>query len=328
MAKAESYLQTSLLTRRSLGWAAFIGLGAACLLAGCGALYPPPAPPANVANTAATPGPAMSNTETAAEPTAAPAAFYDVLTASLAERGQNLESVCPQADPVAKRVMQDYGAMFVAGPQVKAPPVCVFASDEQVKQFQQAAGNIAQNFGAVAIELQPEAMKALLAARADAQTQGLDITPRGGEAARRSYPDTVRLWESRFTPALAHWQQLGKIPAAQAAQLRAAALPEQVRGVLELEARGLWFSKDFSKSILYSVAAPGASQHLSMLALDVTEFANPRARAILAQRGWFQTVQSDLPHFTYLGLKESELPARGLRRVVSGGQVFWIPNVN
>ena len=65
-----------------------------------------------------------------------------------------------------------------------------------------------------------------------------------------------------------------------------------------------------------------------MLALDVTEFGNPRVRAILAQHGWFQTVQSDLPHFTYLGLEEKDLPARGLRRATSGGQVFWIPNVD
>jgi hypothetical protein len=39
-------------------------------------------------------------------------------------------------------------------------------------------------------------------------------------------------------------------------------------------------------------------------------------------------VQSDLPHFTFLGLSETDLPARGLRRVNVGEQAFWIPNVN
>ena len=45
-----------------------------------------------------------------------------------------------------------------------------------------------------------------------------------------------------------------------------------------------------------------------MLAFDVNEFDNPRVREILAKHGWFQTVLSDLPHFTYLGLKEKDLP--------------------
>jgi hypothetical protein len=34
-----------------------------------------------------------------------------------------------------------------------------------------------------------------------------------------------------------------------------------------------------------------------------------------------------LPHFTYLGVKESELPALGLKPVTIGSQKFWIPNV-
>jgi hypothetical protein len=36
---------------------------------------------------------------------------------------------------------------------------------------------------------------------------------------------------------------------------------------------------------------------------------------------------SDLPHFTYLGLRERDLPARGLRRVESAGQTFWVPDM-
>ncbi len=96
---------------------------------------------------------------------------------------------------------------------------------------------------------------------------------------------------------------------------------------MEWESKGLYFSKDLSKSILFSVAAPGASQHIFMLALDVEQFANKNVREILADHGWFQTVLSDLPHFTYLGVKESELPALGLKKVTHGGQIFWIPNI-
>ncbi|HWS55608.1 MAG TPA: hypothetical protein VN228_15825, partial [Pyrinomonadaceae bacterium] len=102
---------------------------------------------------------------------------------------------------------------------------------------------------------------------------------------------------------------------------------EQVAAVLELERDGMYFSTDFSKSILHSVAAPGASQHLAMLAFDVAEFRDARVRRLLERHGWFQTVLSDLPHFTYLGLPEEELPARGLRRVVMHEQAFWVPDL-
>jgi hypothetical protein len=81
------------------------------------------------------------------------------------------------------------------------------------------------------------------------------------------------------------------------------------------------------KSILYSVAAPGASQHIFMLALDVQQFGDKRVRDILADNGWFQTVVSDLPHFTFIGVSEPELPSLGLKPVTSGGQKFWIPNL-
>src|SRR2546422_4320125 len=96
---------------------------------------------------------------------------------------------------------------------------------------------------------------------------------------------------------------------------------------LDLEKNEIYFSKDLSKSILYSIAAPGTSQHIAMLALDVTEFQDPRVREILAKHGWFQTVLSDLPHFTFLGLKEDDLPKHGLKSVVVNEQTFWIPNV-
>ncbi len=64
-----------------------------------------------------------------------------------------------------------------------------------------------------------------------------------------------------------------------------------------------------------------------MLALDVEQFLDARVRRILARHGWFQTVKSDLPHFTYLGLAEKDLPSYCLRPTKSGAQLFWIPNV-
>jgi hypothetical protein len=257
-----------------------------------------------------------------------PAPFYDVLRKALQKRKTKLEIMCPSGDPVARRVLEDYGAIFVASRKVTPPPVCVFTSEAQVAQFQRDAGVASEMINDDQIELQPEAMKALLKAREEANKEDLDITPRdGSEAARRNYDDSVRLWNTRFLPALDYWIGKGKLTDAQAERLRNLALHDQVAEVLELEKSEIYFSKDLSKSILYSIAAPGTSQHIAMLALDVTEFQNPRVRELLAKHGWFQTVLSDLPHFTFLGLKESDLPRHGLKSVVVDGQTFWIPNV-
>lgn len=258
----------------------------------------------------------------------APVSFYRALESALKERGLRLEEVCDRTDPVGRRILEDYGAVFVASESVLPPPVCIFRSEADVIRFQAQAKFKAAVIGGTRIELQPAAMDALQAAREEARRVGLEITPRGGEeAARRSYQDTVRLWNTRFLPALSYWMKRGRLTKEQVARLKGLSLTEQVREVLELEADGIYFSKDFSKSILYSIAAPGTSQHIMMLALDVEQFLDARVRRILARHGWFQTVKSDLPHFTYLGLDEAELPARGLRQVSSGSQLFWIPNV-
>lgn len=258
----------------------------------------------------------------------APVGFYKALEGALKARGWRLEEVCDRTDPVGRRILEDYGAVFVASSSVQPPPVCIFKSETDVVSFQTEAKFTASVVGGTRIELQPAAMDALQAARAEARREGLDITPRGGtEAARRSYQDTVRLWNTRFLPALSYWMKRGRLTKEQVARLKSLTLTEQVREVLELEQSGIYFSKDFSKSILYSIAAPGTSQHIMMLALDVEQFLDARVRRILARHGWFQTVKSDLPHFTYLGLDEAELPARGLRQVTSGSQLFWIPNV-
>jgi hypothetical protein len=247
--------------------------------------------------------------------------------AALARRGLSLERFCPAGDVLARRVLEEYGALFVAE-GVRLPAGCVFESEEAVERFQREAGWRAEEMDGALIELQPPAMAALVAARREAARAGLRITPRGGsEAGRRSYADSLRLWRSRCDPALDHWCAEGRLEGREAERVRGLPLREQASAVLELERGGIFFSKDFKKSILQSVAAPGASQHLAMLAFDVEEFADPRVCRLLERRGWFQTVLSDLPHFTYLGLDERELPARGLRRVQSGDQTFWVPDL-
>jgi hypothetical protein len=57
----------------------------------------------------------------------------------------------------------------------------------------------------------------------------------------------------------------------------------------------------------------------------VKEHEDSKVRDILAKHGWYQTVISDLPHFTYLGTGESELSRLGLKKTGKDGRMFWIP---
>ena len=246
-----------------------------------------------------------------------------------ADKRLKLDTICPtETDPVAKRVFAEYGAMFVSKDTVAFPPKCVFADQNEVADFQNRTASETYDFGGTTIELQSAAMKDLLKAVAEAKKIGLQITPRGrSSSGKRSYEDTSRIWDSRFLPALSYWQKRGKISAKDADAAKMMKTQDQVVQVMEWEADKLWFNTNFSRTIFSSVAAPGTSQHLSMLALDVNQYADARVRAILNKHGWFQTIANDTPHFTYLGYTEDELPKRGLRPERSGGFTFWVPNL-
>jgi hypothetical protein len=256
--------------------------------------------------------------------------------------GIALSEICDLENSVANRVFREYGAMFVGnsriyadfkqaitGNQIRFLVNCVFQNEQQVALYQANVPSKTATIGGVTVELQADALDALMNAIAEARGKNLRITPRGGSmAAKRTYQDTVTLWNSRFYPALSYWTGRGRISRRDAEAVKSYDIQRQVEQVLEWEDQKIWFSKDLSKSILYSVAAPGASQHIFMLALDIEQFANKDVRAILARHGWFQTVKSDLPHFTYLGVEELQLPSLGLQAVFVSGQKFWIPKMN
>jgi hypothetical protein len=230
-------------------------------------------------------------------------------------------------DSVGLKLLSEYGSMCIAGGGATAPSKIFFRDEADVSSFQSGLQKSSENIGGFNIELQAAAMTALKKAVAEAQAAGKNITPRNADAAKRSYQQTVENWASRVNPGLQYWVSKGKLTASEAARIKALSPSEQVPEILKLEEGGVYFSKDFSKSILYSVAAPGSSQHIFMLALDVEQYADKSVREILARNGWFQTIQSDLPHFTYLGVAESELSAKGLKAVEVGGQKFWVPNI-
>ena len=231
------------------------------------------------------------------------------------------------SDTVGQKMLKEYGAMFVAKGGASPPNTVVFKNEAEVSAWQSGVSKSKENVGGFDLELQAAAMKGLKDAIAEAKQNSLNITPRGADSAKRNYSGTVELWASRVNPGLTHWVGKGKLPASEAARIKALSPFEQVPEIFKLESQGMFFAKDLSKSIIYSVAPPGTSQHISMLALDVSEHENARVRDILAKHGWFQTVVSDLPHFTFLGVPENQLAGLGLKKTTDGGRVFWLPNI-
>lgn len=230
-------------------------------------------------------------------------------------------------DDAGKLLLREYGSVFVAGNGVVAPKKVVFKDEADVRAFQASAPQSTETVGGISLTLQTPAMNALKEAIAEARAAGLAIGPRGSDSAKRGYQQTVTLWASRVNPGFVFWVGKGRVTQAEASRIKAMSPFQQVPEILRLERDGIYFAKDLSKSIIYSVAPPGTSQHLSMLALDVQQNENSRVRAILARHGWFQTVSSDLPHFTYLGVSEGELPGLGLKPVTNSGRTFWVPDI-
>lgn len=228
-------------------------------------------------------------------------------------------------DDAGRLLLKEYGAVFMARGGVTPPKTVVFKDQAEVTAFQNSLKTSSETIGGFNVELQAAAMDGLRKAIADAKAAGLSINPRDKDSAKRSYDETIDLWNSRVDPALKHWVGKGKMTQAQADKLKSLSPYEQVPEVLKLEQQGIYFAKDLSKSIIYSVAPPGTSQHLSMLAMDVKEHEDPKVRDILAKNGWYQTVISDLPHFTYLGVPDSELSKLGLKKTSDNGRTFWIP---
>lgn len=230
-------------------------------------------------------------------------------------------------DEAGQLLLREYGAVFLARDGAVPPKKVVFRDEADVAAFQVSLKRVSETIGSHNVVLQHAAMEALLRARAEARLSGLTITPRGADSARRTYGQTVKLWASRVNPGLTYWTAKGRIPRAVADRIRTLTPYEQVPEILRLERDRIYFSTGMDKSIIYSVAPPGTSQHLSMLALDVAEFNNAAVREILARNGWFQTVLSDLPHFTFIGAKEAELPKLGLKMERNSGRTFWVPDI-
>src|SRR4029079_10680722 len=105
--------------------------------------------------------PITSNSTRAGNDLNEPAPFDEALAKALKKRKTKLDLVCPPSDPVSQRILEEYGAIFVATKKVTPPPVCVFTTEEQVTKFQDQAGFETEFIAYDEVALQPEAMKSL-----------------------------------------------------------------------------------------------------------------------------------------------------------------------
>jgi hypothetical protein len=223
------------------------------------------------------------------------------------------------------RLFSEYGAVFAT--RATPPPRLVFSNAAEVEAFQSSLLKMRAQIGDYSVELQAEAMESLLAAACETS-----FSARADDSGGRSYDDTVRLWARNVRRGLEHWLSSGRITRERAEQVLSLSAVEQIEVILKMEdEEHLWFGTFFDRSILYSVAAPGASQHLSLLAFDVAPYDDEIVEQTLGRHGWFRTVPNDLPHFTYLGYDRDHLPELGLRlteRVYGEKQYgFWVPDI-
>lgn len=233
--------------------------------------------------------------------------------------------------PVDRRLLSEYGSVFVT--TATPPPVIVFSGEDDVQRFQGSLDTSRGLLGSHEVELQTSAFDALMASASEAASLGASLTARAADAGRRSYDETVGLWRRNVDRGLDHWQALGMLTPETVGRIRSLTPGEQVSVVLQLEEeRQIYFGTYLDRSILQSVAAPGSSQHLSMLAFDVAEYQDRRVEEILAAFGWFRTVVNDLPHFTFLGRRKAELAGEGLVQVSraygSNEYRFWVPLIS
>ena len=176
----------------------------------------------------------------------------------------NLEALCPvyardaALQFVAGKVLMEYGAIFVGNNNVflsfelvsnninvRLVTQCIFFDDAGVQGYQSRVKTKREIIGGSTIELEEDAMAALMEARKQAAAKGLSITPRGGSiAARRNFADTQRLWNSRFYSGLHYWAGK-KISQQEAAEIKLLNTVEQTARVLEWEEKRKAFKSGY-----------------------------------------------------------------------------------
>jgi D-alanyl-D-alanine carboxypeptidase len=195
-------------------------------------------------------------------------------------------SAVPSQETFEYILLRQYGSPFInSSNEVNLPPKVIFSNEQETQIFQNSLIKGKVDIGNACF-LQKSAADAFNAAN-----QKVRITLKsgnGGGDCTRTYQTTLRFWRK-----YANDRTL-----------------EQVRQGKETRILGV-------------VAPPGSSQHLWGLAIDLS-ISKQSQRQALNDRGWFQTVENDTPHWTYVGVAEAQLPELGLRKKVVKGVTYWL----
>ncbi|BAY65421.1 peptidase M15B and M15C, D,D-carboxypeptidase VanY/endolysin [Calothrix brevissima NIES-22] len=192
----------------------------------------------------------------------------------------------PQSGSYEYILLRKYGAVFVnQEPEIKLPAKVLLDNDQETKEFQSTLTMIKVD-GTKDCYLQQAAGLALNKAKT---IQKISLkSGYGGGDCTRTYSTNLRFWRKYANNRTLEKVRQGK-----------------------------------ETAILSIVAPPGTSQHLWGLAIDL-RLSSQKQRQALNQNGWFQTVEGDTPHWTYLGLNESQLPVFGFQKKLVKGIAYWI----
>jgi len=192
----------------------------------------------------------------------------------------------PQPNSYEYILLRAYGAAFVdPDPTVKFPSRVVFNNEQETQIFQTNL-TMEKITGTSNCYLQQSAALALNKARSQ---QNIPLkSGYGASDCTRNYATNLRFWKK-----YANKYTLDKV------------------------------REGKETAILGVVAPPGASQHLWGLAIDL-RVSNAKQRQALYDNGWFQTVENDIPHWTYLGVNADNLPNLGLKNKVVRGISYWL----
>ncbi len=195
-------------------------------------------------------------------------------------------STVPQAGTYEYTLLRMYGAAFVnPDVRIKLPPKDIFANEQETQTFQ-ASLTMSHVDGTNDCYLQKSAADALNKARI--QQQIPLKSGYGSGDCTRTFNTNLRFWHK-----YANNQVLAKV------------------------------QQGKETKILGLVAPPGTSQHLWGLAIDL-RVSSQKQRKALNENGWFQTVENDVPHWTYIGLPEDNLPLFGFNKQANRGITYWI----
>ena len=183
-------------------------------------------------------------------------------------------------------MLQQYGAPFITqNSTIKLPPKVFFPTPEETRAYQASLMMAKVNSGNNCF-LQKGAADAFNIA--DKQINIPLKSGYGGGDCTRTYETNLRFWRKYAN-----------------------------NNTLERVKQGR------ETAILKIVAPPGTSQHLWGLAIDL-RVSNAVQRKALNQNGWFQTVETDVPHWTYLGVPEEKLPDFGFSKKIVRGITYWL----